>query len=113
MRRRSTVFALTLAAACWLVAGPGFVGLEAAILCRHHYGAMGHHDGHQMPSDGPCVCDQMIGALDAAAPDAVADAPATAAVTVERFVPESSASRFPLLPSPVFTPETTPPIACA
>jgi hypothetical protein len=113
MRRRSTVLALTLAAACWLAAGPGFVGLEAALLCRHHYGAMGHQHGHPMPADGPCFCDQMIGTLDAAAPHAVPDAPAPAAVTAERFVPEPAVSRFPLPPSPSFAPETPPPIASA
>lgn len=113
MRRRSTVLALTLAAACWLAAGPGFVGLEAALLCRHHYGAMGHHHGHQMPSDGPCFCDQMIGALDAAAPDVLPDTAAPLVVTVTRLVPPARLSRFPVPLSPSFTPETPPPIALA
>lgn len=113
MRRCSTVLALTLAAACWLAAGPGFVGLEAALLCHHHYGAMGQHHGHAMPSDGPCFCDQMIGALDTAAPDVLANAPVPAAITVERFVPEAPVSRFPIPDSPSFSPETPPPNACA
>ena len=113
MRRRSTELALTLAAACWLAAGPGFVGLEAALLCRHHYGAMGQHHGYPMPADGPCFCDQMIGALDTAAPDAIAQAPAPAVITVDRLIPAAEASRFPVPPSPFFTPETPPPNACA
>jgi hypothetical protein len=113
MRRGSTVLALTLAAACWLAAGPGFVGLEAALLCHHHYGAMGQHHRHSMPSDGPCFCDQMIGALDTAAPDVLASPPAPAVITVARFVPEAPVSRFPLPPSPSFIPETPPPNACA
>jgi hypothetical protein len=113
MRRRSTALALTLAAASWLAAGPGFVGLEAALLCHHHYGAMGHHHGHPTPAEGPCFCDQMIGALDAAAPDAVADAPARVAVTVVGLVLAPHASRFPLPLSPSFAPETPPPIASA
>ena len=113
MRRCSTVLALTLAAVCWLAAGPGFVGLEAALLCHHHYGAMGQHHEHSMPSDGPCVCDQMIGALDTAAPDVLADAPAPAAITVERLLPDAHAALFPIPPSPSFTPDTPPPIALA
>lgn len=113
MRRRSNVLALTLAAVCWLAGGPGFVGLEAALLCHHHYGAMGHRHGHSMPSDSPCVCDQMIGALDAAAADALPDAPAPVAITVDRFVPGRDQSLFPIPPSPSFTPETPPPNASA
>ena len=113
MQRRSTVLALTLAAACWLAAGPGFVGLEAALLCHHHYGAMGQHHGHQMPADGPCFCDQMVGALDTAAPDALPDTPAPVAVTVARFLPDAEHSRFPIPPSASFAPETPPPIALA
>ncbi len=113
MRRRSTVLALTLAAACWLAAGPGFVGLEAALLCHHHYGAMGQHHGHPMPADGPCFCDQMVGALDTAAPDALAAAPAPVAITVDRFVPDADPSPFPVPRSPSFTPETPPPNAHA
>jgi len=105
MRRRSTVLALTLAAVCWLAAGPGFVGLEAA-LC-------GHHHGHHMPSNGPCFCDQMMSSLDIASPDALPDAPAVVAVTIERLVPDGHASLFPLPPSPSFTPDTPPPIALA
>src|SRR5690349_4013742 len=113
MRRRSTVLALTLAAACWLAAGPGFVGLEAALLCHHHYGAMGQHHGHPMPADGPCFCDQMIGALDTAAADALPDAPVPVAITVERLVPDAHAALFPVPASPSFSPETPPPIALA
>jgi hypothetical protein len=113
MRRRSTVLALTLGAACWLAAGPGFVGLEAALLCHHHYGAMGHHHGHPMPADGPCFCDQMVGALDTAAPDALAAAPAPVAITVDRFVPEADPSPISVPRSPSFTPETPPPNASA
>jgi len=105
MRRRSTVLALTLAAACWLAAGPGFVGLEAALLCRYHERHMSH--------DGPCFCAQMSGALDATAADALHDIPAPVAITVARLVPESHVSRFPLPPSPSFAPETPPPNACA
>jgi len=106
MRRRSTVLALTLAAACWLAAGPGFVGREAS-LC-------GHHHGHHMPSDsGPCFCDQMIGTLDIAAPDALPDTPGPVAITVERLVPAADPSPVPVPPSPSFTPETPPPIALA
>lgn len=112
MPRRSTVLALTLAAAAWLAAGPGFVGLEAALLCRHHYGAMNHRHGHPMPA-GPCFCDQMVGSLDTAAADVLPDAPRPVAITVARFVPASDVSRFPLPPSPTFTPETPPPNASA
>src|SRR5260370_33514089 len=101
MRRRSTV--LTLAAACWLAAGPGFVGLEAALLCHHHYGAMGEHHGHSMPSDGPCVCDQMIGALDAAAPEGLPNALAPPTVAVARCEPSSYRPVCPLPAAPSCT----------
>ena len=99
------MLALTLAAACWLAAGPGFVGLEAALLCHYHE--------HHMSHDGPCFCAQMGGALDATAPDALAHAPAPVAITVERLVPDAHASLFPIPPSPSFTPDTPPPIALA
>ena len=113
MRRCSTVLALTLATACWLAAGPGFVGLEAALLCHHHYGAMGHGHDHTMPAGGPCLCDHMTGALDVAAADALPEAPTPVAIAVARLVPQPHASPFPLPPSPSFTPETPPPNACA
>src|SRR5690349_8818535 len=113
MRRRSTLLPLLCAAACWLAAGPGFVGLEAALLCHHHYGAMGHRHGHPMPADGPCFCDQMVGSLDTAAADVLPAAPAVLAITVARLIPEADHSPVPIPPFPSFTPETPPPNAAA
>jgi hypothetical protein len=112
MRRRSTLLAISFAAATWLAAGPGFVGIEAALLCRHHYGAMGHH-GHQMPAQGSCFCDQMVGALDAAAPDALPELPGLPAVVVGPVVLVAFSSPVSRLPSPVSVPPTPPPIASA
>src|SRR6266700_5148749 len=66
---RSILF--TLAAACWLAAGPGGLTVREVLVCRHHaaHHTAGHHPAS--PADGPCFCDQMAGALHLAVSTAV------------------------------------------
>src|SRR5207247_10034325 len=54
----------TLAAACWLFAGPGGATTRALLACHHHatHHAAGRHQ--TIPSDGPWFCDEMTGGLD-------------------------------------------------
>src|SRR3989442_14451294 len=64
MRSAPRLVLFTLAAACWLFAGPGGATARALLACHHHathHAAGGHHT---VPSDGPCFCDEMTGGLD-------------------------------------------------
>lgn len=110
MRRRSTLAAFFVAAACWLAAGPGGATLQAVLACRHH--AMHQsHDGHHpgTPTDGPCFCDEMTGgsdlALSVAVPAPLGAEPAMLLPVAERW----DVSPFPLPPSPAFPPVSPPP----
>src|SRR3989441_11672136 len=73
MRSAPRLVLFTLAAACWLFAGPGGATSRALLACHHHathHAAGGHHT---LPSDGPCFCDEMTGGSDLALSVAVAE----------------------------------------
>src|SRR5207237_970596 len=66
MRRTPRLILFTLAAACWLAAGPGGATLQAVLACRHH-ALHQPHPGHTgAPKDAPCFCGQMTGSADLA-----------------------------------------------
>ena len=114
-RRASSRVVFWLAASCWLAAGPGGVVVRAVLACRHAAMHMASspgpagHSGH-MPSDGPCFCSQMVGGFDQVLGIAVAAPFPVALVTMAPMVGAPPLSRFPLPVSPLFTPETPPPI---
>ncbi len=100
----------TLAALCWLAAGPGGETVREVLVCRHHaaHHAAGHHASS--PADGPCFCDQMTGGLDLAVSTAV-PTPLVPQVATRPVVVESQhPPLFPLPSSPAFTPASPPPI---
>ena len=105
---RSLLF--TLAAACWLAAGPAGGTVRELLVCRHH---AAHHMAGQhptTPADGSCFCDQMTVGLDLAVSTAV-PTPLAPQLAIVPPVPEaSSASRFPLPASPTYSPTPPPPI---
>ena len=116
MRRHRAPFlaVLSLAAACWLAAGPGGVVVRAVLACRHATMLMHHgHAGHaKTPAGGPCFCSQMVGGFDQAlsvAMPAVVPSPATG---VAVSMPAHT-SPVPLPPSPTLTPPTPPPNTAA
>src|SRR5207244_2557823 len=81
MRRTPRLILFTLAAACWLAAGPGGATLQAVLACRHH-ALHQPHPGHTgAPKDAPVFCGQMSGsaglALSGARPATATAAPAT------------------------------------
>ncbi|HMH83271.1 MAG TPA: hypothetical protein VK531_10400 [Gemmatimonadales bacterium] len=99
----------TLAAACWLAAGPGGETTRALLACHHdaaHHASGAHHAA---PSDGPCFCDQMTGGLDLAVSTAVPTPPVAspAVAAIVRVV--TYPSLFPLPPSPLLGPTPPPP----
>ncbi len=99
----------TLAAACWLAAGPGGVTVQALLACRHH--AMHQsHEGHAgAPANGPCFCGEMAGGSDVAVSTAAPTPPvASPALAIPNAVPMYP-RLFPLPPSPVFPPTPPPP----
>ena len=100
----------TLAALCWLGAGPGGGTVRELLACGHH--AM-HHPTSQhasSPSDGPCFCDQMTGGLDLVVSTAVPTPLVPQVATRPAVVESQHASLFPLPSSPAFTPASPPPI---
>ncbi|PYO98433.1 MAG: hypothetical protein DMD60_04240 [Gemmatimonadetes bacterium] len=109
MRSTRRLILFTLAAACWLAAGPGGATTRALLACRHHaahHAAGGHHT---LPSDGPCFCGEMTGSADLALSVAVpAPLPASSAIAMPEQV-LADPSLFPLPPSPSFSPTTPPP----
>jgi len=109
MRSSPRLILFTLAAACWLAAGPGGSTTRALLACHHyaaHHAAGGHHT---LPSDGPCFCDDMTGGLDLAVSTAVPAPPlALPAVAAPPRV-ALDPSLFPLPPSPLFSPTPPPP----
>lgn len=113
MRSTPRLILFTLAAACWLAAGPGGATTRALLACRHHathHAAGGGGGGHHtLPSDGPCFCGEMTGSADLALSVAV-PAPLTESPAIA--LPEQLLvylSLFPLPPSPSFTPTPPPP----
>ena len=109
MRRTPRLILFTLAAACWLAAGPGSATLQAVLACRHH-ALHQPHPGHTgAPKDAPCFCGQMTGSADLALSVAVpAPLPASPAMAMPEQVPMYP-SVFPLPPSPSFSPTPPPP----
>jgi hypothetical protein len=109
MRRASAVIAFTLAALCWLAAGPGGVTVQALLACGHH--AMHQsHDGHGgAPANGPCFCDEMTGGSDLAVSMAVPTPPVASPLVAVPDAAPMDAGLFPLPPSPVFPPIPPPP----
>src|SRR2546427_681413 len=111
MRRASMLGLFLLAALCWLAAGPGGRTIQALVACRHHATPQAHHSHRgppSAPSDGPCFCDEMTGALDLAVSPAVPVPAPSPVIALPVRVP-SYASLFPLPPSPAFAPATPPP----
>jgi hypothetical protein len=117
MRSTPRLVLFTLAAACWLAAGPGGTTTRALLACHHHAahhaaGGGGHHS-FPVPSDGPCFCDEMTGVLDLVVSTAVPTPPLAlpAVAAPPRAVVDSLL--FPLPPSPSFAPAPPPPNAVA
>ncbi len=109
MRRTPRLILFTLAAACWLAAGPGSATLQAVLACRHHALHQSHPSHTGAPKDGPCFCGQMTGSADLALSVAVpAPLPASPAMAMPEQVPMYP-SVFPLPPSPSFSPAPPPP----
>src|SRR6266700_7652934 len=106
---RSILF--TLAAACWLAAGPGGLTVREVLVCRHHaaHHTAGHHPAS--PADGPCFCDQMAGALDLAVSTAVPTPLAPPLSSLPPVAAPSPLSRVPSPQSPAFPPVPPPPNA--
>jgi len=102
---------LTLAAACWLAAGPGGLTVREVLVCRHH--AAHHEAGHHpaSPPDGPCFCDQMTGGLDLAVSTAVPTPLAPPLSILPPVAAPSPQSPVPGPQSPAFPPVPPPPIA--
>ena len=109
MRSTRRLILFTLAALCWLAAGPGGAALQGVLACRHH-ATHEPHPGHGgRPADGPCFCGEMTGNADLALSVAVpAPLPAAPAIAMpERAL--VGPPLFPLPPSPSFSPTTPPP----
>jgi hypothetical protein len=111
MRRVRLLALFTIAAACWLAAGPGGVTLQALLACRHHAMHQAHpgHNGGGAPTDGPCFCDEMTGGSDLAVSTAVPAPPVSLPILSTPSEMATSPSLFPLPPSPFFTPTPPPP----
>jgi hypothetical protein len=109
MRRTPRLILFTLAAACWLAAGPGGATLQGVLACRHHALHQSHPGHTGAPTDGPCFCGQMTGSADLALSVAVpAPLPASPAIAMPQQIPVYP-SLFPLPPSPSFSPTPPPP----
>ena len=109
MRSSPRLVLFTLAAACWLFAGPGGATARALLACHHHatHHAAGRH--HTVPSDGPCFCDEMTGGLDLVVSTAVPTPETPGLTLVAPAARQSDPSLFHLPPSPSFSPTTPPP----
>jgi hypothetical protein len=110
MRGNPRLLLFTLAATCWLAAGPGSGTVREWLACRHN--AVHHMAGHHAtsPTDGPCFCDQMTGGLDLAVSTAVPTPPVPGLTLVAPAAVPAGPSVFPLPSSPAFTPTPPPPI---
>ena len=103
---------LTLAAACWLAAGPGGLTVREVLVCRHHvaHHMAGHHPAS--PADGPCLCDQMTGVgLDVAVSTAVPTPLGHDVAIAPPIADMPRAVPFPIPHSPSFAPTPPPPNA--
>lgn len=108
MRRPRFVVTLVVAYVCWLAAGPGGVGIQASLACRHQQ--MHHHHHHGAPA-GPCFCDQMGGGSDAALSETLpAPVPLGVVCSAPTLVVAHAAPAVPRSPAPP-APPTPPPNA--
>ena len=75
-----------------------------------HMDLIGTGERAPMPTDGPCVCNQMTGGFDQTLPNAwlMPTLPAITVAPVVRWVPTSS---LPTSPSWSLAPQTRPPIS--
>ncbi len=109
MRGTPRLILFTLAAACWLAAGPGGATLQGMLACRHHATHQAHPGHGGAPADGPCFCGEMSGNTDLVLSVAVpAPLPESPAIAVPDQILVAS-SPFPLPPSPSFGPTPPPP----
>ncbi|HYL55414.1 MAG TPA: hypothetical protein VEU73_07535 [Gemmatimonadales bacterium] len=98
-----------VAATCWIAAGAGGETTRALLACSHemmHHAAGGHHSA---PTGGPCFCDQMTSGLDLAVSTAAPTPPVGSPVVAVPMMIVMDRSRFPLPPSPAFSPIPPPP----
>jgi hypothetical protein len=110
MRSTRRLILFTLAAICWLAAGPGGATLQGMLACRHHAVHQSHPGHGATPADGPCFCDEMTGGSDVAVSTAVPTPPTPELTLTAPRAHPASRSRFPLPASPAFTPVPPPPI---
>jgi len=109
MRRTPRLILFTLAAACWLAAGPGGATLQGVLACRHHATHQSHPGHRGAPADGLCFCGEMTGSADLVLSVAVpAPLPASPAIAMREQV-GIDPSLFPLPRSPSFSPTPPPP----
>src|SRR2546426_4564411 len=66
MRGTPRLILFTLAAVCWLAAGPGGATLQGTLACRHHATHQSHPGHGGAPADGPRFCGEMAGSADLA-----------------------------------------------
>src|SRR2546428_5609554 len=78
MRRTPRLILFTLAAACWLAAGPRGATLQGVLACRHHATHQSHPGHRGAPAGGPCFCGEMTGSGDPLLSVAVAAPPPAA-----------------------------------
>jgi len=110
MRATPRLVVFTLAALCWLGAGPGGATVREVLVCRHHaaHHAAGHHA--TSPADGPCFCDEMTGGLDLAVSTAVPTPLVPQLAILAPAAASSPVSRIPHPASPTYPPTPPPPI---
>jgi hypothetical protein len=109
MRRSPRLILFALAAACWLVAGPGGATLQGVLACRHHAMHQSHPGHGGAPAGGPCYCGEMTGSADLAVSVALpAPLPAPSAIKMPVGT-VTYRSLFSLPPSPSFAPTPPPP----
>jgi len=109
MRSTPRLLLFAFAAACWLAAGPGGATLQGVLACRHHAMHQPHQGHGKAPADGPCFCGAMTGSADLALSAAL---PAPLPAAAASALPERTLiypCRFPLPPSPSFSPTPPPP----
>ena len=111
MRSALRSICFTLAAACWLAAGPGGLTVREVLVCRHH--AVHHRAGAHpsSPANGPCFCHQMTGGLDVAVSTAVPTPLVPQLAILPAVVRPVPPSLFPLPSSPFYSPTPPPPDA--
>ncbi len=111
MRSTPRLILFTLAAVCWLAAGPGGATTRALLACHHHaaHHAAGRGGHHTLPTGGPCFCDEMTGGLDLVVSTALPTPETPGFTLVAPAAQPSAPSLFPLPASPSFAPVPPPP----